>query len=113
MVYLKGLLCPECGEHFAWFTANDKKFFDLNASLKCPHCNTSLKYPEHLRSKKLYVQGAAMIFLFIATLLWSAAYHKNIELYIVLAYSLAAILWIKTKIKLKRGYIIMVTADSE
>lgn len=113
MIGLKGLTCPACNKHFAWISADNARFFDIQGGLTCPHCSTKLKYPQHLRSKAIYVQALAIIILFIVVIEWVSVTHENMTLYVGIAFAVLVWLWIRFKIKLRHGYIAMVVDDSE
>ena len=116
MSYVKGMLCPACGNDFKYIDARNRSL-GLSGSCECPYCDTRLQYPSHLRGIGIYIRLAfvtlsvLLLFVFLIMLISENTYGIILAIpigWITIRYRTN---YFKRNVPLKDGVIPMVMVD--
>ena len=102
---IKGLLCQNCEKGFL-FQEVEKKTYSMKKAFECPHCNTLVRYPKHLRTgfyRKVFFATLIFCILFAALLF----YFDTVGVYASFFLFFIFYWWVKIQLKLQDGYIVM------
>ena len=102
--------CPICNDTFLFVNAKNKSW-SLKGALNCPYCDARLQNPEHLQKAGLYLKFLIAFIFYMVVFFYLVLNFDVGGLVVALPFALALVYWMLKAMKMKNGFIQLVTLN--